>query len=195
MGVLAHWKKKQPLRAMAAMARSLVLSLLLSASLADAKTCQALNLYDSTYHTGLILNWTSYDETTGTAVKTGRIEYKPGVQGGAVPDEFGSGGMTRRVVFAPGNVPKQRFGSVNAKLAQRELAGVHAHNTCTTASSTAHSGGHWISTGGGTQTFLGGSVALDDATTCSLPMATAPEHREGVLAPAAKVHLIYDDGQ
>eukprot|EP00937_MAST-01D_sp_MAST-1D-sp2_P007553 g7553.t1 len=53
--------------------------------------------YDRTYPTDLWLEWNS---SSGAG---GRIEYFPNSpgMGGAVPDERGSGGLRRRVVFAP----------------------------------------------------------------------------------------------
>eukprot|EP00937_MAST-01D_sp_MAST-1D-sp2_P002222 g2222.t1 len=59
--------------------------------------------YDRTYPTDMWLEWHS------SSGASGRIEYSPGSSGigGAVPDENGSGGMRRRVVFAPGNVDCQ----------------------------------------------------------------------------------------
>ena len=60
-------------------------------------------LYDRTHPTDMWLEWNS------SSGANGRIEYSPGSSGigGAVPDENGSGGMRRRVVFAPGNVDCQ----------------------------------------------------------------------------------------
>eukprot|EP00937_MAST-01D_sp_MAST-1D-sp2_P007283 g7283.t1 len=52
--------------------------------------------------------WLEWNSSSGAS---GRIEYTPGSsgQGGAVPDENGTGGMCRRVVFAPGNADCKFF--------------------------------------------------------------------------------------
>ena len=68
--------------------------------------CDAGNIYDLTYPTGMFFSWSSSSGTSG------RIEYFGGHGGTAVPEETfenGVGGIRRRVVFANGNADCTAF--------------------------------------------------------------------------------------